>query len=90
MCEDSIVLPSGIICIISFGIITGSIVVTACFDRYIFAPESEISIMLLPGELGGVPIQLIKIILGLLISILFIINLNPHLPPFLLLPSLLL
>ena len=49
MCEDLIVLPSGSITVISFGIITGTLLVVACFDRCIFAPESAISIMFLPG-----------------------------------------
>ena len=46
MCEDSIVLSSGSLAIISVDIITGAIVVVACFDRCIFAPESAISSML--------------------------------------------
>ena len=39
----------------------------ACFDRYIFAPESAISSVLLLGEFDGVLIQYIKLILVLLI-----------------------
>ena len=69
MCEDSIVLPYGILAVISFDIITGAILVLACFARCIFAPESAISSMLLLGGLCGVSIQFIKLILGLLISI---------------------
>ena len=43
MCDDSIVIPNG------FGVV-------ACFDRYIFAPEYAIYIMLLLGKFGGFPI----------------------------------
>ena len=88
MCEDSTVLPFGILDVISFEIITGDIIVVACFDRCIFAPESAIDIMLLLGGLSGVSIQFIKLILGLLISFLFIAAPNHHLHPFYLLPSL--
>ena len=38
------------------------------------------------GEIGGVPILLIRIILGILISILFVITPNHHLYPFFLTP----
>ena len=67
ICEDSIVFSSGSLTVISFDIITGGIIVVDCFSRCIFALESAISIILLPGEIGGVPIQFIKLILGLLI-----------------------
>ena len=40
MCDDSIVLPSGSLDVVSFEIITGYISVVACFSRYILAPES--------------------------------------------------
>ena len=53
ICEDSIVLQPGILAIISFDIITESIVLVVCFARCIFAPESAIVSMLLPGVLGG-------------------------------------
>ena len=56
MCEDSIVLPSGSLAVISFDIITGAMVVVACFARCIFAPESAISNMLLLVVLSGVSI----------------------------------
>ena len=46
--------------VISFGIITGTIVVVAFFARYIFAPESTMSSMLLLGGLGWISIQCIK------------------------------
>ena len=49
MCEDSIILPYGSLAFISFGIITGAIVVVACFARCIFAPDSDIYGMLLLG-----------------------------------------
>ena len=55
---------------------TGGIFVVACFARCIFAPESTIAGVFLLGEFGGVLIQLIKIISGLLISILLIIAPN--------------
>ena len=49
MCDDSIVIPYGSLVVISFKIITGAIVVVACFARYIFAPESVIASVLLLG-----------------------------------------
>ena len=49
-------LPSGSIAFISFVIITGGIVGVACLYKYIFAPESVISSMLLLRLLGGVSI----------------------------------
>ena len=70
MFDESIVLPSGSISFISFDIITGAIVVVDFFSKCIFAPESAIDSVLLLVEFGGVPIQFIKLILGLLISIL--------------------
>ena len=53
MCEESIVLPSGSLVVISFEIITGAIVVVAYFSRCMFAPDSEITSMLLLIRLGG-------------------------------------
>ena len=47
MCEDSIVLPFGSLDIISFKIITRTIVVVACFSRCILSLESAIASMLL-------------------------------------------
>ena len=88
MCEDSIVLPYGSLAVISFDIITGAIAVVDFFARCIFAPYSLIASMLLLGGLGRILIQFIKLILGLLISILFISVPNRHLHPFSLLPSL--
>ena len=41
MCDDSIVFPSGSLAVISFEIITGSIVVVAYFYICIFGPESN-------------------------------------------------
>ena len=82
MCDDSIVLPYGSISVILFEIITGDIVVMACFAMCIFAPESDIARMLLLGKFGGVLIQFIKLILGLIVSILIIISPNRHLHPF--------
>ena len=49
----SIVLPSGNLDFISFSIITGAIVGASCIDRFIFAPESKISSMLVIVLLGG-------------------------------------
>ena len=42
ICDHSIVLPSGSIDVLSFEIVTGAIIVLACFDRCIFSPESVI------------------------------------------------
>ena len=88
MCEDSNVIPSISLAVISFDIITGAIVVVACFARCIFAPNYAIASMFLLGRLGGVLIKCIKLILGLLIKILFIVNPNHNSYPFLILPSL--
>ena len=88
MCEDSIVLPSSRLAVISFDIITGAFIVVACFGRGIFAPDSGISSVLLLVELCGFPIQFIKLVLWLLISILLIISPNLHLRPFSLPPNL--
>ena len=60
-------LPSGSLAVISFVIIMGAIVLVACFDRCILSLESVIDIMLLLGKFVGVPIQFVKLILGLLI-----------------------
>ena len=55
---------------------TGVIVVVDFLDRCIFMPESAIASVFLLGEFGWVLIQFIKLILGLLISILFISSPN--------------
>ena len=68
----------------------GAIVVVACFYRCIFTPDSVIASVFLLGEFGGVPIQIIKLILGLLILILLIISPNSHYHTFLIPPSCLL
>ena len=81
-------LPSGSLAVISFEIIIGDILVEACFAMRILAPESVITSMLLLGVSGGVSIKLIKLILGLIFSILFITASNRHLKPFLFLTSL--
>ena len=67
ICDDSIVLTYVIFYVMSFEMMTGAIVVVACFSRYKFALESEIAIVFLLGEFGGVSIQFIKLVLGLLI-----------------------
>ena len=87
MCDDSIVIPSIIIAVISFEITTRAIVVVACFARCILSPESMIASVFLLGEFSGVLIQFIELILGLLISILLIIDPNRHSHPFYLLPN---
>ena len=43
MCEDSIVIPSVIIAIISVEILTGAILVVTFFARFIFVPEYAIA-----------------------------------------------
>ena len=53
----------------------------AYFYSCIFAPTSAIASAFLLGEFGGVPIQFIKLILGLLISILLIISPKHHSHP---------
>ena len=49
MCDESIVLPSGSLDVMSFEIMTGPIVVVACFARCIFSPESAIASVFLLG-----------------------------------------
>ena len=72
------VLPSSILDVMLFEIVTGGIVAVAFFARWIFEPDSEISNVQFVGELGGVLILLIKLILGDLILILSIISPKPH------------
>ena len=67
MCQESIMLTSRSLAVISFDIITGCIIVVACFSGCIFAPESASTSMLLLVELGVLSIQLIKQILVLTI-----------------------
>ena len=49
ICDDSIVIPSGSLAVMSFEIMTRKIVVVACFARCIFIPESEIASVFLLG-----------------------------------------
>ena len=70
ICVDYIVLQSGSLDFILLSIITGAIVGVACLASCIFAPESEIAIILALVVVGGVTIWLLKLILGLLILIL--------------------
>ena len=86
-CDESIVLPSGSLSVMFFEIITGDIVCVASFSRLMFARESMVVGVYFLGELGEVPILLIKLSLGLLVLILFIISPNPHLNPFSIPPS---
>ena len=81
-------LQYGILAVISFDIITGAVVGVDYFARCTFAPDYVIVGMLLLRRLCGVSIQFIKLILGLLISILLIIALNRYSHPFSLLPNL--
>ena len=87
ICDYSIVLPYGSFSVMSFGIITGTIVVVSCLDRCMLTPESAIDIVCLLGELGGFPILLIKLSLEVLTLILFIISPNRHSQHFLFSPS---
>ena len=70
ICDGSIVLPSVSLSVVSFEFITGDMFVMACFYRCIFAAECAITSVFLLVEFGGVPINFIKLILGLQISIL--------------------
>ena len=78
----SIVISYVSLAVISFDIMTGAIVVVTCFAGCILVPESAIDSVLLLGELGWAPIQFIKLILGLRISILLVISPKRHLHPF--------
>ena len=71
-----------------FDIMTGAIILVACLPRCIFAPEPTIASLFLLVEFGGFLIQFIKIIIGFLISILFVIAPNRHSHPSLLPQSL--
>ena len=71
----------------SFDSTTGGIVVVAWLDICMIEPNSKIASVYFLGELGGVPILLIKLILGLLRLILFIIAPNRHFHPFLMPPK---
>ena len=51
-----------------------------------FEPESSVASVYFLGTLARVPILLIKIIIGVLILILFVIALHPNSNPFLFLP----
>ena len=82
ICVKSIVLPSGSLASVSLSIITGAILGVACLARCIFAPEYAIASMLLLIWLGGLLIQFIELILGLLILILLTIAPNCHSRPF--------
>ena len=88
ICDDSVVIPSGSLAVMSFEIMFRAIVLVACFPICILAPDSTIASVFLLGEFGGVPIHFINLIFALLNSILLIIAYNHHLHPFLLLPSL--
>ena len=61
---------------------TGAIMGVACLDRCMGVTESDIASLYLLGELGGVPILFIKLILVLLILILFVVAPNRHHRPF--------
>ena len=87
MCDESIVIPFGSLAVMSLDIISGVIVVVDSVAGCIFTPESAISSVFLPGEFGGVLIQFIKLILGLLLLMLLIISPNRHLHPLSLPPS---
>ena len=53
LCDDSSVLPSSSLDVMSFEIMTRTIVVAACFSRCIFVPEYVIASVFLPGNLVG-------------------------------------
>ena len=67
--EDYVVLPYASLSVMFFDIITGSVVCVVWLDRCKFAPEYAIASVYLLGELVGVPILLIKLILGVLIKL---------------------
>ena len=47
--DEPIVIPSDSLVVMSFEIMTGSIVMVDCFDRCIFVPESDIASVFLLG-----------------------------------------
>ena len=49
ICDNSIVLTSGSLDIISYDIISGAISGVACLDRFMFEPESAIACVYLLG-----------------------------------------
>ena len=78
MCDDSISLSYSSHTVISFDIMTGAIFVVVLLDISMSVPESEISSAYLLGELGGVSMLSIKLILGVLLLILFVIAPSHH------------
>ena len=62
MWDDSIVIQSGSLTVVSFGVMKEAIVLVAYFARCTFALYSEISSVFLPGEFGRVSILFIKLI----------------------------
>ena len=64
---NSIVIPYDSLAVMFFGIMMWAIVGVYSFFRCMFAPQSAIASMYLLGDLGGVLILLIKLILGVLI-----------------------
>ena len=65
-----------------FNIITGVIVGVYSFSKWMFSPEPVIASVYFLGELGGILILLIKLVLGLILLILFNLAHNRHLHPF--------
>ena len=49
ICDVSVLIPYGSLAVILFDIMTGSIVLVACFNRCIFAPKSAIVRLFLIG-----------------------------------------
>ena len=82
ICDESIVLRSSRLVVVSLEIMNGEIVAVDCLARCMFVPQSVMAIMCLLGELYWVPILLIKLSLGVLILILFVITHNRHSYPF--------
>ena len=81
-------VPSCSLAVVLFDIVTGGIVGVDLFTRWMFAPEFVIANVQVLGDLVGVLTLLIKLILGVLILIVSIIDPNRHFHPFLLPPSL--
>ena len=80
--DASSVIPSVSLSVMSFDTKTGVIVVFLVLYICIFAYEYEIDSVCLLGELSGVPILFIKLSLGVILLISFIIAPTCHYHPF--------
>ena len=72
----------GSLTVMLLDIIAGEVFGVASFSRWMFSTEFAIESVYFLGELVGVPILLIKLILGVILLILFIICYSRYSHPF--------